>query len=96
MNSVMCFGKFVFAGFILWASRLQGANSQFPRACSTIEAIQSHECCPLLDGDGSVCGEEEERGFCSDIIIDDSEHGPPYALVGIDDRERWPERFFNR
>jgi len=70
---------------------------QFPRQCATINALANHECCPPLSGvGGSTCGVEEGRGVCSDIVIDNSTHGPPYELEGIDDRERWPERFFNR
>ena len=72
------------------------AIAQFPRACATVESLQSHSCCPLLNGSGSPCGEAEGRGKCSEITVDNSPHGPPYDLVGIDDRERWPERFFNR
>lgn len=69
-------------------------HAQFPRACAGMEAYLSHECCPLLNG--SKCGVDEGRGICSDIVIDDQPWGGPYVLVGIDDRERWPERFFNR
>uniref|UniRef100_H2Y9I6 Tyrosinase copper-binding domain-containing protein n=1 Tax=Ciona savignyi TaxID=51511 RepID=H2Y9I6_CIOSA len=71
-------------------------SAQFPRVCATFESIVSHECCPLLGGTGSPCGEAEGRGSCVDITIDDLPHGQQYVLVGIDDRERWPERFFNR
>ena len=71
-------------------------HAQFPRACATLEAILSHECCPLLNGTGSKCGVDENRGECRDIAVDDLPHGNQYVLVGIDDREHWPERFFNR
>uniref|UniRef100_H2YVJ9 Tyrosinase copper-binding domain-containing protein n=1 Tax=Ciona savignyi TaxID=51511 RepID=H2YVJ9_CIOSA len=74
----------------------QCVAAQFPRACATLEAIKSHQCCPLLGGTGSRCGEVEGRGICSDITIKDRPHGEQYVLVGVDDRERWPERFFNR
>lgn len=84
--------------FIVWLvyKQLNSATAQFPRLCATSEVLQSHSCCPPINGTGSSCGEAEGRGRCSEIIIDSSEHGPPYNLVGVDDRERWPERFFNR
>nr|XP_002119601.1 5,6-dihydroxyindole-2-carboxylic acid oxidase-like [Ciona intestinalis] len=87
--------KYVFAFALLLCSPLL-VYAQFPRACATLEAILSHECCPELAGTGSSCGELEGRGSCQDITIDDLPHGQQYVLVGIDDRERWPERFFNR
>lgn len=71
-------------------------TAQFPRLCATAESLRNGSCCPLLNGVGSVCGEEEGRGKCDWIKIDDSPYGPPYDLVGIDDRERWPARFYNR
>ncbi|XP_039259423.2 5,6-dihydroxyindole-2-carboxylic acid oxidase-like [Styela clava] len=71
-------------------------QSQFPRACATMEAYLLHECCPVMRGGGSQCGEAEGRGMCADIVVDEQPWGGPYTLFGIDDRERWPERFFNR
>ena len=75
-------------------SFIPASRAQFPRACATLQAYLSHECCPLVNG--SACAEDTGRGSCSDISIDDAPHGQQYVLVGIDDRERWPERFFNR
>jgi len=71
-------------------------RAQFPRMCATLEAILSHECCPPMNGSGSQCGFTEGRGQCESIVVDGLPHGNQYVLVGIDDRERWPERFFNR
>ncbi|CAK8689246.1 unnamed protein product [Clavelina lepadiformis] len=75
-------------------SFIPASRAQFPRACATLQAYLSHECCPLVNG--SACAKDTGRGSCSDISIDDAPHGQQYVLVGIDDRERWPERFFNR
>ena len=95
-NCVLSGLQFVVCALITCNLQSALVRGQFPRTCSTTEALQSRECCPLLNGVGSACGVEEGRGICSDIVIDNSTHGPPYELEGIDDRERWPERFFNR
>ena len=86
----------LFFGLLIFNLRHMSIRGQFPRVCATAEALQSRQCCPPLNGIGSACGITEGRGSCGDIDIDNSTHGPPYELEGIDDRERWPERFFNR
>nr|XP_002129679.2 L-dopachrome tautomerase [Ciona intestinalis] len=93
MNST---GKFIAMAMVTVLASVPYVYAQFPRVCATLEAIEAHQCCPFLSGNGSRCGEEEGRGSCVDIKIDDLPHGQQYVLVGIDDRERWPERFFNR
>ena len=81
--------------FLAW-TRCHIVCGQFPRACATTDSLSTGVCCPPIDGVGSPCGEAEGRGVCSDIVIDNSTYGPPYALENIDDREKWPSRFYNR
>ncbi|XP_039271284.2 L-dopachrome tautomerase-like [Styela clava] len=83
-------------GVLIIACLSVRTDAQFPRACATMGAYLSKECCPLMSGTGSPCGQTERRGICSDIVVDEQPWGGPYVLFGIDDRERWPERFFNR
>ncbi|KAJ8256759.1 hypothetical protein COCON_G00189110 [Conger conger] len=72
------------------------SSQQFPRPCATAEVLRTKECCPLWEGDGSVCGARSGRGFCQDIVISDRPNGPQYPHSDIDDRERWPLVFYNR
>lgn len=88
--------KFVIIRALLAICCFQITIAQFPRACATLDAYLSHECCPEFRGTGSLCGAVEGRGQCLDTTIIDLPHGDQYNLINIDDRERWPERFFNR
>lgn len=69
---------------------------QFPRLCSTREALRAKECCPLWEGDGSACGASSGRGFCRDVEVSDQPDGPQFPFAGLDDREKWPLVFYNR
>ncbi|XP_061595296.1 tyrosinase-like [Cololabis saira] len=69
---------------------------QFPRACSTEEALRSKECCPAWAGDGSACGAASGRGSCEDVQVSAQPDGPQYPFSGLDDREKWPLVFYNR
>ncbi|XP_015196705.1 tyrosinase [Lepisosteus oculatus] len=75
---------------------LHPTYQQFPRACSTAEALLSKSCCPTWEGDGSICGALSGRGSCQDVSITDLPNGPQFPHSGIDDRERWPLVFYNR
>ncbi|XP_078575900.1 L-dopachrome tautomerase-like [Branchiostoma floridae x Branchiostoma japonicum] len=73
---------------------------QFPRACMTVDGILAKECCPeLISPDGQnlgVCGQTASRGSCQDLTVPDIPHNPEYPFTNVDDRERWPNKFFNR
>ncbi|XP_029457566.1 tyrosinase [Rhinatrema bivittatum] len=69
---------------------------QFPRACSTAEALLRKECCPAWIGDGSPCGQMSGRGTCQDIVLSSAPLGLQFPFSGIDDREGWPIVFYNR
>lgn len=74
--------------------------AQFPRECTTVEALRSRECCPDLSpssGPGTDrCGSSSGRGRCESVTADSRPHSPHYPHDGKDDREGWPLKFFNR
>ncbi|XP_055488571.1 5,6-dihydroxyindole-2-carboxylic acid oxidase-like [Leucoraja erinacea] len=72
-------------------------RAQFPRDCVRPEALQSGECCPPLGSiPGDRCGSSLGRGVCAGVRADPAPHGGQYPHDGVDERERWPLRFFNR
>ncbi|XP_067885072.1 5,6-dihydroxyindole-2-carboxylic acid oxidase isoform X2 [Heterodontus francisci] len=72
-------------------------HGQFPRECVRLEVLQTGECCPALtEQPNDRCGSSLGRGTCADLTADGARHGPQYPHSGLDDRERWPLRFFNR
>nr|XP_023648450.1 tyrosinase-like [Paramormyrops kingsleyae] len=81
---------------ILLSALVRPTSQQFPRPCVTLGALQSKRCCPIWEGDGSVCGALSGRGFCADVVVSDLPNGPQYPHSGIDDREKWPLVFYNR
>uniref|UniRef100_A0A8C5LXJ4 5,6-dihydroxyindole-2-carboxylic acid oxidase n=1 Tax=Leptobrachium leishanense TaxID=445787 RepID=A0A8C5LXJ4_9ANUR len=77
------------------------ALAQFPRECVSLQTLTSGECCPGLfpqqtPDANDRCGSTLGRGQCLPIVADSRPHGPEYTLDGMDDREQWPTRFFNR
>ncbi|KAM4726512.1 tyrosinase-like [Anableps anableps] len=81
---------------IIFTMFLAPTYQQFPRLCSTQEALQTKECCPAWEGDGSACGARSGRGSCEDVEISEQSDGPQYPFSGLDDREKWPLVFYNR
>ncbi|XP_068091099.1 5,6-dihydroxyindole-2-carboxylic acid oxidase [Hyperolius riggenbachi] len=76
-------------------------SAQFPRQCATPEVLASGECCPgvfpqLSPDPNDQCGFTVGRGLCVPVTVDTRPHGPQYQHDGVDDREQWPIRFFNR
>ncbi|XP_072904511.1 5,6-dihydroxyindole-2-carboxylic acid oxidase [Hemitrygon akajei] len=83
--------------WLLLTGLLNTVGAQFPRECVSPEVLRSGECCPAPSGaPGDRCGSSRGRGVCADVRVDLAAHGPQYPLDGIDERERWPLRFFNR
>lgn len=70
------------------------AQAQFPRACTTTDALRNKSCCPLWK-DGSPCGSSSGRGECRDGIV--------FVLFSIgkvrqydDDRLNWPKFYYDK
>ncbi|XP_030632893.1 tyrosinase [Chanos chanos] len=82
--------------FAFFLHVLHFSFQQFPRPCTTPEALRLKECCPVWSGDGSVCGAQSGRGFCQDVVVSNLPDGPQYPHSEMDDRERWPLVFYNR
>ncbi|XP_066542694.1 L-dopachrome tautomerase [Hoplias malabaricus] len=83
--------------FLLFLCWTQQVGAQFPRICCTVEGILTKRCCPSLGSNSAdVCGVLSGRGNCSNIRVDSKPWSGPYSLRNVDDRERWPLKFFNQ
>ncbi|XP_053568966.1 tyrosinase-like [Bombina bombina] len=72
---------------------LGAVHSQFPRACTTEEALDSKTCCPLWK-DRSPCGARSGRGRCRDRVVFATfaaQRVPQYN----DDRLNWPHFYYD-
>ncbi|XP_078523233.1 tyrosinase-like [Lissotriton helveticus] len=72
----------------LFVFPLSEVRSQFPKACTTPEAIDSKTCCPMWKN--SSCGEESGRGRCEVF----ASYVP--ILQVDDDRFNWPSDYFSK
>ncbi|XP_006005504.1 L-dopachrome tautomerase [Latimeria chalumnae] len=88
-------GWWLFALFCCLPSRGGEVAAQFPRTCTTVEALVARRCCPGADAAGE-CGALAGRGRCAMVRVDEHPWSGPYSLRNVDDRERWPLKFFNR
>ncbi|XP_075444558.1 tyrosinase-like [Ascaphus truei] len=76
---------------------LSAVHSQFPRVCTTDEALRDKSCCPA-GKDGSPCGSNSGRGICRNWVT----HVPFPNLFEAsvpqydDDRLNWPLDYFNK
>ncbi|GCB85510.1 hypothetical protein scyTo_0026133, partial [Scyliorhinus torazame] len=68
-----------------------GAGAQIPRLCATTSALRSKTCCPVWEGDGSVCGEDSGRGTCQEPAGE----GQP-QLSERDFRKGWPTSLYSQ
>lgn len=70
---------------VLWLS-LRAVEAQFPRPCTTPEALQARTCCPLWNG--SPCGFSSGRGVCAP-------HPARDLPKPVDYRVSWPRAFYD-
>ncbi|KAM4630482.1 tyrosinase-like [Polymixia lowei] len=72
--------------FLLYLMFPRDLEAQFPRPCTTPEALESRECCPLWRG--SPCGFSSGRGVCAP-------HPARDLPKPVDYRINWPRAFFD-
>ncbi|XP_050930129.1 tyrosinase isoform X1 [Lates calcarifer] len=71
---------------VFYPMSLRGVEAQFPRSCTTPEALQTRECCPPWNG--SPCGFSSGRGVCAP-------HPARDLPKPVDYRVNWPRAFYD-
>ncbi|XP_068110828.1 tyrosinase-like isoform X2 [Hyperolius riggenbachi] len=72
-----------------------GIHGQFPRTCTTRQALDEKKCCPIWT-DGSPCGEASGRGKCRDWVVPVSIKRKHFmAAQENDERLNWPKFFYD-
>uniref|UniRef100_A0A672H0N2 Tyrosinase n=1 Tax=Salarias fasciatus TaxID=181472 RepID=A0A672H0N2_SALFA len=80
------FFKWFLLAFLQYMACLKAVDAQFPRPCTTVEALQTRTCCPLWNG--SPCGFSSGRGVCAP-------HPARDLPKPIDYRVNWPRAFYD-
>ncbi|XP_053174449.1 tyrosinase-like [Scomber japonicus] len=75
-----------FGPFLLLYLSAQSVEAQFPRPCTTPDALQARMCCPLWNG--SPCGFSSGRGVCAP-------HPARDLPKPADFRVNWPRVFYD-
>ncbi|OCT73638.1 tyrosinase [Xenopus laevis] len=80
--------------WIIFTLCFSGVQSQFPRVCTSKEALQTKICCPAWT-DGSACGVRSGRGRCRNGVAFSSFAAGQVPLYN-DDRLDWPRHYYDR
>ncbi|KAM4688671.1 tyrosinase-like [Discoglossus pictus] len=88
MQAVML-GICIFLSFCLSV-----VHSQFPRLCTTSEALDTKSCCPVWE-DQSPCGVRSGRGRCRDWVVF-TEFSARQVPQYDDDRLDWPRHYYDK
>ncbi|CAH1251840.1 TYR [Branchiostoma lanceolatum] len=80
---------------LVLAGCFRRGDAQFPRVCTSDDALDSKECCPIPPGFNAPCG-GPGRGHCADTPDPTVKDHALRKAYNVDDRRHWPTVFFNR